>query len=82
MKTCSYLDGETLFGSMHAYSSFSSNLTSGSEVAEYSTIDGRVITHTACAHAVSNGSGIFIGDYFVGLTESNTLFGNTHFIRY
>jgi hypothetical protein len=41
------------------------------EMVEYATIDGSVIAYIACAHAVSKGNGIFIGDYFVGISDSS-----------
>ncbi|MBB6611977.1 hypothetical protein H7F15_13080 [Pontibacter sp. Tf4] len=39
------------------------------EALEFATIDGGVVDFYACEQAVSNGAGIFIGGYFVGVTE-------------
>ncbi|WP_460879105.1 hypothetical protein [Pontibacter rugosus] len=36
----------------------------------YATIDGNMISHHVGSDAVSNGAGIFIGDYFVGITDN------------
>lgn len=52
------------------------------EPAGYATIDGNVVTYHAGSSAVSNGAGIFIGDYFVGLTENYESFSMTPFVRY
>ncbi|MFD2245237.1 hypothetical protein [Pontibacter ruber] len=51
------------------------------ETLEFSTIDGDVITYNDGTLAVSSGSGIFIGDYFVGLTDSHTSI-QAPFVRY
>jgi hypothetical protein len=40
------------------------------EGTDFSTIDGDVVTYTDGADAVNNGAGIFIGDYFVGKSDS------------
>jgi hypothetical protein len=48
---------------------------------EFSTIDGDVVTFDAGSDAVSSGSGIFIGDYFVGITENYTS-QQVPFVRY
>ncbi|NEM97450.1 hypothetical protein [Pontibacter burrus] len=39
------------------------------DVVDFATIDGGVIDYYACEQAVSRGAGIFIGGYFVGVTE-------------
>jgi len=52
------------------------------EKAAFSTIDGSVITFNAGKNAVSNGAGIFIGDYFVGVTDQFLSICNTPFVRY
>ncbi|MDX5419827.1 MAG: hypothetical protein LPK09_11475 [Hymenobacteraceae bacterium] len=49
---------------------------------EFSTIDGGVVTYDAGASAISRGAGIFIGDYFVGITENYELVSNQPFVRY
>ncbi|PRY07307.1 hypothetical protein CLV24_12445 [Pontibacter ummariensis] len=48
----------------------------------YATIDGHVVTHLDGASAVSNGAGIFIGDYFVGIADSYQSISNSSFVRY
>ncbi|MCX2740773.1 hypothetical protein [Pontibacter anaerobius] len=48
----------------------------------YATIDGNVVTYHAGSSAVSNGAGIFIGDYFVGLADNYESVSITPFIRY
>ncbi|MBF9254884.1 hypothetical protein I2I11_16395 [Pontibacter sp. 172403-2] len=52
------------------------------EKAAFSTIDGSVITFNAGKNAVSNGAGIFIGDYFVGVADHFLSISNTPFVRY
>lgn len=52
------------------------------EKAAFSTIDGSVITFNAGKNAVSNGAGIFIGDYFVGVADHFLSICNTPFVRY
>lgn len=52
------------------------------EVFGFSTIDGGVITHKDGAAAISNGVGIFIGDYFVGTSDSYQSVSNLPFVRY
>ncbi|WP_299823354.1 hypothetical protein [uncultured Pontibacter sp.] len=52
------------------------------EVFDFSTIDGGVITHNAGATAISNGAGIFIGEYFVGVSDNYQSISNLPFVRY
>jgi hypothetical protein len=52
------------------------------EAAEYSTIDGEVITSKAGTNALKIGAGIMIGDYFVGISESISAFGSVPYLRY
>ncbi|WP_276497009.1 hypothetical protein [Pontibacter litorisediminis] len=52
------------------------------EPAGYATIDGNMVTYHAGSSAVSSGSGIFIGDYFVGLADNYESVSLTPFIRY
>ncbi|WP_439882272.1 hypothetical protein ACSX1A_03725 [Pontibacter sp. MBLB2868] len=52
------------------------------EVFDYSTIDGGMVNHNAGSQAISNGSGIFIGDYFVGISDSYQSISNLPFVRY
>ncbi|GAB3199587.1 hypothetical protein ABID22_002383 [Pontibacter aydingkolensis] len=52
------------------------------EVFDFSTIDGGVITYNAGTKAISNGAGIFIGDYFVGISDSYHSISNLPFVRY
>lgn len=48
----------------------------------YATIDGNMVTHLAGSDAVSNGAGIFIGDYFVGIADTYQSVSITPFVRY
>ncbi|RIJ41404.1 hypothetical protein [Pontibacter oryzae] len=52
------------------------------EPAGYATIDGNMVTHLAGSDAVSNGAGIFIGDYFVGIADTYQSISITPFVRY
>ncbi|WP_266205110.1 hypothetical protein [Pontibacter kalidii] len=52
------------------------------EPAGFATIDGNMITFHAGSSAVSSGSGIFIGDYFVGLADNFDSVSVTPFVRY
>ncbi|MBC5994364.1 hypothetical protein [Pontibacter cellulosilyticus] len=52
------------------------------EVFDFSTIDGGVITYNAGTKAISNGAGIFIGDYFVGMSDNYHSISNMPFVRY
>lgn len=49
---------------------------------DFSTIDGGVIAYNAGTKAINNGAGIFIGDYFVGVSDCYQSIGNTPYIRY
>lgn len=40
------------------------------EPAGFATIDGSMVSHHSGANAISNGAGIFIGDYFVGFADN------------
>ncbi|WP_139237096.1 hypothetical protein [Pontibacter akesuensis] len=40
------------------------------EPAGFATIDGSMVSHHSGSYAISSGSGIFIGDYFVGFADS------------
>jgi len=48
----------------------------------YATIDGGMITKDAVSLAVNRGVGIFIGSYFVGVTESYQCYINSPFGRF
>lgn len=48
---------------------------------EFATIDGGVVDYQACEEAVSNGAGIFIGGYFVGVTEFSQCYAQQSFMR-
>jgi hypothetical protein len=52
------------------------------EAFDFSTIDGGVVTYNAGTRAISNGAGIFIGDYFVGVSESYQSITNLPCVRY
>lgn len=58
-----------------------SNLVS-EEDGTFVTIDGGMITQDEVNHAVDRGAGIFIGSYFVGVTESYQCYANSTFGRY
>ncbi|WP_242928377.1 hypothetical protein [Pontibacter vulgaris] len=49
---------------------------------DFSTIDGNVVTYNAGATAVNIGTGIFIGDYFVGESENQQTISSLACIRY
>lgn len=55
--------------------------TQEEEYVGYATIDGHMVPHLEVATAVNSGSGIFIGDYFVGFADHQSA-GLAHFIRY
>jgi len=67
---------------LSAYPSSSKTPVVEEEAVEYSTIDGEVITSKAGTNALKIGAGIMIGDYFVGISESISGFGNTPYLRY
>lgn len=48
----------------------------------YATIDGGMITRDEVDLAVNRGAGIFIGNYFVGITESYQCYINSPFGRF
>ncbi|MBC5774942.1 hypothetical protein H8S95_12770 [Pontibacter sp. KCTC 32443] len=60
--------------------SFNGGLSSD-DLMEYATIDGGVVDYYACEQAVSNGAGIFIGGYFVGVTEFSHCYSQQTFLR-
>ena len=72
------------FGSNVSVFSFPSKAgaSSSEDLYGFSTIDGSMVTYNAGTHAISNGAGIFIGDYFVGLADSNYADAAMPFIRY
>ena len=49
---------------------------------EYSTIDGEVVDSTLGTDAVKRGTGLFIGDYFVGILDSLSGKSNMPYLRY
>ncbi|MDO6388504.1 hypothetical protein Q4E40_00095 [Pontibacter sp. BT731] len=49
---------------------------------EYSTIDGEVINSTLGTDAVKKGTGLFIGEYFVGILDSLSGMSNVPYLRY
>ena len=51
------------------------------DLLEFATIDGGVVDYTACEEAVSNGEGIFIGGYFVGVAENSHCYVQQTFLR-
>ncbi|RAU83390.1 hypothetical protein [Pontibacter arcticus] len=55
---------------------------SDQENISFSTTYGSVLNYTNGENAVSSGSGIFIGDYFVGLAENPHLPVSSTYIRY
>ncbi|MEJ8755741.1 hypothetical protein WG947_01925 [Pontibacter sp. H259] len=40
------------------------------DLMEFATIDGGVVDYYSCEQAVNDGAGIFIGGYFVGVTDT------------
>ncbi|PKV75819.1 hypothetical protein [Pontibacter ramchanderi] len=56
--------------------------TQNEDSLEYSTIDGEVINSTLGSDAVKKGTGLFIGDYFVGILDSLSGVGNVPYLRY
>ncbi len=52
------------------------------ETFDFSTTDGGMITYNAGTKAIDNGAGIFIGDYFVGVSDSYHTISNMPFVRY
>ena len=43
----------------------------------FTTIDGNMMPYNAGTNAVSSGAGIFIGDYFVGISDDSMFSGNS-----
>ncbi|RDV17076.1 hypothetical protein DXT99_00735 [Pontibacter diazotrophicus] len=77
----------------YASESFGSNVSvfsfpvkAGSSLNEdiigFSTTDGHVVTFNAGTNAISNGAGIFIGDYFVGFADGPFSDTAMPFIKY
>jgi hypothetical protein len=56
--------------------------TQDEEHVGYATIDGHMVPHLEVATAVTSGSGIFIGDYFVGFADNHQSASLAPFIRY
>jgi hypothetical protein len=56
--------------------------TSIDEDGSFTTIDGGVMTQDEVNHAVDKGSGIFIGNYFVGIIETYQCYANSPFGRF
>ncbi|MBX0332932.1 hypothetical protein K3G39_06755 [Pontibacter sp. HSC-14F20] len=52
------------------------------ESQDYSTIDGEVINSSLGSDAVKKGTGLFIGDYFVGILDSLSGVNNMPYLRY
>ncbi|GAA4444769.1 hypothetical protein GCM10023188_47160 [Pontibacter saemangeumensis] len=69
---------------MTGLTSFTAKPTAAPEedALRFSTTDGSMMTYSAGTNAVSNGAGIFIGGYFVGLTDESLLTGSMPFIKY
>lgn len=55
---------------------------SSEEDISFATIDGGVMTQDEVNHAVDKGSGIFIGNYFVGTIETYQCYANSPFGRF
>jgi len=53
-----------------------SDTASDEEQFNFTTIDGNMMPYNAGTNAISNGAGIFIGDYFVGVTDDSMFSGN------
>lgn len=56
--------------------------TSIEEEGSFATIDGGMITQDEVNHAVNRGAGIFIGNYFVGISETYQCYINSPFGRF
>jgi hypothetical protein len=52
------------------------------DVLRFPTTDGGMMTYRAGTKAMSAGAGIFIGGYYVGVTDDSVLAGNMPFIKY
>ncbi|MCC9137971.1 hypothetical protein ACFSKU_04010 [Pontibacter silvestris] len=57
-------------------------VVSEEEFLNFSTIDGNIVPQLAGASAVSNGAGVFIGDYFVGMADNFLTYSNLAIIQY
>jgi hypothetical protein len=51
------------------------------DLMEFATIDGGVIDYYACEEAVNMGAGIFIGGYFVGVSDFSQCYPQQTFMR-
>ncbi|MER2997174.1 hypothetical protein [Pontibacter populi] len=51
------------------------------DLMEFATIDGGVVDYYACEEAVNTGAGIFIGGYFVGVTDYSQCYSQLSFTR-
>ncbi|WP_162426955.1 hypothetical protein [Pontibacter pudoricolor] len=51
------------------------------DLMEFATIDGGVVDYYACEEAVNMGAGIFIGGYFVGVTDFSQCYPQQTFLR-
>jgi hypothetical protein len=51
------------------------------DLMEFATIDGGVVDYYACEEAVNTGAGIFIGGYFVGVTDYSQCYPQQTFMR-
>ncbi|NDK55988.1 hypothetical protein [Pontibacter fetidus] len=51
------------------------------DLMEFATIDGGVIDYYACEEAVNTGAGIFIGGYFVGVSDFSQCYPQQTFMR-
>lgn len=51
------------------------------DLMEFATIDGGVIDYYACEEAVNTGAGIFIGGYFVGVSDFSQCYPQQSFMR-
>lgn len=60
----------------------SSSISSSEEEGSYATTDGGMITKDEVNLAVTRGAGIFIGNYFVGISESYQCYINSPFGRF
>ena len=51
------------------------------DLVEFATIDGGVVDYYACEEAVNTGAGIFIGGYFVGVTDNSQCYRQQTLMR-
>lgn len=83
--TLSRLDSSNMIGRNFGLASVSSKsyVAVEEEMLRFPTTDGSVMTYHAGTNAVRSGAGIFIGGYFVGVTEDSLLTENhMPFIKY